>query len=276
MKATLTQPKQRPTYAKAKPSKPPAAPNSPNQATEQQCVESPGCAFLAPLQGVVAQFEKYLVLFEQLEEKVPDLQDYRALTLLGPRSIAKFTGDAAGLLFWRSCLLSLLTESLPEIDEKRLEWVTINVLRLPADHLLAVAEALFERKWQTAADPFAYVSTVARRIHKRNRDHGSLSTKLRGYYRVDDFQISEVPDPTAVLDARKAEVLYDLRLALHRLRLPDDVVRLANARYDGIPDSRTAGDFGWTARQLATTSPAGVTKCRVKAFWIRRCPRWNG
>jgi hypothetical protein len=204
----------------------------------------------APLQADIMKHEEWLGLFEQLEEKVLDLKVCRALAALGSSSVAGFAGDAVGLLFWRRCLLNLVTESLQHIDAKRLKWVTIDILRLPADHLLAVAEALFERKWQTAADPFAYVSTVARRIHQRNRDLGSLSTKLGEYCRVNDFQDSEVPDPSSVSATREAEVLYDLHLALRRLRLPDNVVRLAQARYHGIPDSRAARDFGWTAKQL--------------------------
>jgi hypothetical protein len=36
------------------------------------------------------------------------------------------------------------------------------------------------------------------------------------------------------------------------MRLPVDVVQLAQARYHGIPDSNVAYDFGWTVKQLRT------------------------
>ena len=50
----------------------------------------------------------------------------------------------------------------------------------------------------------------------------------------------------------EVEVLHDLHKALHALKLPPDVVELAQAGFHGIASSTVAADFGWTTKRLKT------------------------
>jgi len=188
-------------------------------------------------------------LYTRLTNTPADLRDCEAMVPIHPAAVADLLDEAENLRFWEVCILSYLTQLLPRADLARLKWLTTNVLHLPATHQFAVAEALWEQNWKEAQDPFSYVRSAARRIQKRSAAPRALSVELIQCTRgLPDF-----PDPDSLLQSRDIEILYDLDRAVSALRLPDDVFQLIRARYDCMPDSQAAADFGWTAQQLHKT-----------------------
>jgi hypothetical protein len=174
------------------------------------------------------------------------------LTPICEQQLTEYQHEATRLIFWRSVLLDLVTSSVARNETKKLAWLTTDVLHFPGDYQLAVAEALYQKRWKHAKEPFAYVAQTTRTIYKKHYDYKSLGLELN----VVSLNFEKADPSSPFAQSRRhmleVEVLEDLHKALRALKLPPDVVELARASFHGIASSKVAADFGWTATRLKT------------------------
>jgi hypothetical protein len=208
-----------------------------------------------------ANFRGQLVKHRHFLTRLTSLSELPEFAGQDKKRLAEFLGAHNDLLFWRAMLLDLVTTSLEKEELEKLSWLTIDILHLPATRTFAVAEALYQRRWKQAKDPFAYVCTVANTIYRRDHETRSVGDDLKFvadyYYGCAKYQPRQMTE---------VEVLLDLHQALRRLRLPDDVMEMYRAAYHGVAPSTLAGDLGWTLTRLRTARRGyDRAKARMKA-----------
>ena len=117
----------------------------------------------ATMDSLVAKVSAVRAWFP-LAENGKDIDQVRAFIDEVMASIAELN-LALVKCHWVKCL-EITTFLLAHNDTRRLSSVTIDILRLPREYEIAVAEALlFRKNWRQARNPFAYLHFVARKIH---------------------------------------------------------------------------------------------------------------
>jgi hypothetical protein len=157
-------------------------------------------------------------------------------------------------LFWAKLKSQAMLFAAHSSDRGVLEDFTKKDVGLPKSYHLPMAEALFEGRWISADNAYAYLKVVARRIAEKWEFEESDSLFGPEIFSFKEELISDslLPDES---DLSEIEPDFEVENLAHSVRLSDGATQLLKARIN----------LGVTRRDAAKI--LGLTQTEVNRFW---------